>query len=184
MSEFVEVKTAELVGPALDWAVAMAEGWAPDRPQDGQIKSEYRRLVVGRCPVWGNPHNFYSPSTEWAHGGPLLDKYDIALNGGKTESVKGRGIFATLSGVAEGEPNACAFGTTRLIALCRAIVAAKLGGVVQVPAELVGVADELVMLPGWEQSEGAYIEFCMAKKSGKTIRELGGRVLHQGDSNE
>ena len=42
---------------------------------------------------------------------------------------------------------------------------------------LLAVADEVVMLPGWEQSEGAYIEFCMAKKSGKTIRELGGRVL-------
>lgn len=52
---------------------------------------------------------------------------------------------------------------------------------------MVAVADELVMLPGWEQSEGAYIEFCLAKKSGKTIRELGGRVLHegnQGDGNE
>lgn len=49
---------------------------------------------------------------------------------------------------------------------------------------VVELADELVMLPGWEQSEGAYIEFCLAKKSGKTIRELGGRVIHQGDSNE
>lgn len=49
---------------------------------------------------------------------------------------------------------------------------------------VVELADDLVMLPGWEQSEGAYIEFCLAKKSGKTIRELGGRVIHQGDSNE
>lgn len=49
---------------------------------------------------------------------------------------------------------------------------------------MVAVADELVMLPGWEQSEWAYIEFLLAKKSGKTIRELGGRVIHQGDSNE
>lgn len=54
----------------------------------------------------------------------------------------------------------------------------------QICLPMVAVAHELVMLPGWEQSEGAYIEFCLAKKSGKTIRELGGRVLHQGDRNE
>lgn len=45
---------------------------------------------------------------------------------------------------------------------------------------MVAVADELVMLPSWEQSEGAYIEFCLAKKSGKTIRDADMRVIHQG----
>ena len=54
----------------------------------------------------------------------------------------------------------------------------------QICLPMVAVADELVMLPGWEGSEGAYIEFLLAKKSGKTIRALGGRVLHQGESNE
>ena len=58
------------------------------------------------------------------------------------------------------------------------------GQYMQIYLPMVAVADELVMLPGWEQSEGAYIEFCLAKKSGKTIRELGGRVLHQGEGNE
>ena len=58
------------------------------------------------------------------------------------------------------------------------------GQYMQICLPMLAVAHELVMLPGWEQSEGAYIEFCLAKKSGKTIRELGGRVIHQGDSNE
>lgn len=58
------------------------------------------------------------------------------------------------------------------------------GQYMQICLPMVAVADELVMLPGWERSEGAYIEFCLARKSGKTIRELGGRVLHQGDINE
>ena len=58
------------------------------------------------------------------------------------------------------------------------------GQYMQICLPMVAVADELVMLPGWEQSEGAYIESLLAKKSGKTIRELGGRVIHQGDSNE
>ena len=54
----------------------------------------------------------------------------------------------------------------------------------QICLPMVAAAHELVMLPGWEQSEGAYIEFLLAKKSGKTVRELGGRVLHQGEGNE
>lgn len=58
------------------------------------------------------------------------------------------------------------------------------GQYMQICLPMVEVAHELVMLPGWEQSEGAYIEFLLAKKSGKTIRELGGRVLHEGEGNE
>lgn len=58
------------------------------------------------------------------------------------------------------------------------------GQYMQICLPMVAVADELVMLPGWEQSEGAYIEFLTAKKAGKTIRELGGRILHQGEGNE
>lgn len=58
------------------------------------------------------------------------------------------------------------------------------GQYMQICLPMVAVAHELVMLPGWEQSEGAYIEFLLAKKSGKTIRALGGRFLHQGNQEE
>lgn len=54
----------------------------------------------------------------------------------------------------------------------------------QICLPMVAVADELVMLPRWEQSEGGYIEFLLVKKSGKTIRELGGRILHEGNQGE
>lgn len=55
------------------------------------------------------------------------------------------------------------------------------GQYMQICLPMVAVADELVMLPGWEQSEGAYIELCLAKKSGKMIRDADMRVIHQGD---
>lgn len=57
------------------------------------------------------------------------------------------------------------------------------GQYMQICLPMVAVADELVMLPGWEQSEWAYIEFLLAKKSGKTIRDLSGRILHEGGEN-
>lgn len=46
---------------------------------------------------------------------------------------------------------------------------------------MVAVADELIMLTGWEQSDGAYIEFLTAKKSGKTIMAVNGDLLHDGE---
>jgi hypothetical protein len=58
------------------------------------------------------------------------------------------------------------------------------GQYMQICLPMVAVADELVMLSGWERSEGAKIEFLLAKKSCKTIREVGGKVLHQGEGNE
>ncbi|SIR65520.1 Protein of unknown function [Aeromonas sp. RU39B] len=111
MSDFVEVKTADLTGPALDWAVAQVEGVA--------------------C----TPHTikrFYRPSTDWSQGGPLRDKYDVGIepsvpDGRPYAYVPGRDLDGSR-------------GETALIAICRAIVAAKLGDVVQVPTALIGGA--------------------------------------------
>lgn len=132
MSQFVEVKTAELVGPALDWAVAMAEFWEADRPQDGQIRKGDVYMLVGPFRLIGlGVDKFYSPSTNWAQGGPLIDECDVWLSDDEESCV------------ASCPPHAGRFvvdGGTNLIAACRAIVAAKLGDVVQVPVELAGVA--------------------------------------------
>ena len=81
MSDFVEVKTAELVGSALDWAVAMADGWKADRPQDGQVRKNGVYRLVGsrqeRSPL--SPDWHYAPSTDWSHGGPQRDKYKVDI---------------------------------------------------------------------------------------------------------
>lgn len=132
MSQFVEVKTAELVGPALDWAVAMAEFWEADRPRDGQIRKGDVYMLVGPFRLIGlGVDKFYSPSTNWAQGGPLIDECDVWLSDDEEACV------------ASCPPHAGRFvvdGGTNLIAACRAIVAAKLGDVVLVPVELAGVA--------------------------------------------
>lgn len=56
----VKVKTSELIGPALDWAVATAEGIS------------IHALCAGGFAV--NCED-YSPSTDWSQGGPLIEKY-------------------------------------------------------------------------------------------------------------
>src|SRR3990172_8068453 len=57
----MKIKTAGLIGPALDWAVAKADG---------------------------NAHKFidegFAPSTDWSQGGPIIERerISIAITGG------------------------------------------------------------------------------------------------------
>jgi len=129
VSQFVEVKTSELVGQVLDWAVAQVEGvpcyTCPNSPQKTQFVDDED------CPFG---RYIYSPRQNWDQGGPLIEKYDVRLN--KTTDGK---WHASTDGYIMGE-NPSENSRSALIAICRAIVAAKLGDVVQVPVELAGVA--------------------------------------------
>ncbi|WP_439885627.1 DUF2591 domain-containing protein [Pseudomonas syringae] len=126
MSEFTEVKTKELSGEALNWAVAIAENLT----------------AFVSPPQYGNPHLVcvmpehvhrggyrYSPSTEWAQGGQLIEKHAITL---APWSPKPQLWIAEPSPDLEGSES----GPTPLIAACRAIVASVLGETVSVPKEL------------------------------------------------
>lgn len=121
MNELVEVKTTELVGPALDWAVAQVEGeeYLP------KCLTKTSLNLAGQVVAVEHIAN-YTPSTDWAQGGPLWDEWATSM-----EHYDGW-LVAVVGGDAQGH--------TKLIALCRAIVVAKMGDVVQVPVELVGVA--------------------------------------------
>ena len=116
------MKTSELTGQALDWAVAkcighrVAENYGayirihlPDPKQSG--------YTVAFC-----------PSTDWAHGGPIVEREGICL-------WCGDGAWeATIHG--EDEP-VTQRGNTPLIAAMRCYVASKLGHEVDIPSELI-----------------------------------------------
>lgn len=123
----IEVKTAELSGSALDWAVAKAEGdehWTSDRNID---------WFAWRMRNW-------KPSTDWSQGGPLIEKYRAYPDRyHDTVVISEEGRFFVLADSETlnfGDEFDSMEGSTPLIAACRAIVAAKMGDVVQVPAEL------------------------------------------------
>lgn len=132
MSEFVEVKTSELVGAGLDWAVAQVESIEYHHKYVGK---EWAFKVIDQTNLHLIKSNF-SPSTDWAQGGPLRDEYRVALF-----NANGHGVVAVFDHDNEWldiEASAAdAMGPTALIALCRAIVAAKMGDVVRVPKELI-----------------------------------------------
>lgn len=118
----IEVNVSDLIGPALDWAVAKAECAPVELPASDV--------------VWHKYAGAYSPSTDWAQGGPLVDKYKPDLQ------TTAQGEFAAYlnNDTACSDPLIFQSGPTYLVALCRVVVAAKLGDVVSVPVELVGGA--------------------------------------------
>lgn len=139
MSQFVEVKTNELIGAALDWAVAQVES----EEYIAKYITKTSLNLAGQVVASEHTAN-YRPSTNWAQGGPLIDKYkhwvSPPVNDPDPEQPYGWGAEIydeagfDVIGRAVGCPSA-------LISICRAIVTANLGDVVQVPAELVGWRD-------------------------------------------
>lgn len=133
--EMVKVKVSELIGNALNWAVAKAE----------QHDSE-----IGRAVVFGKPKEFiviesskslcvqrgiYSPSTNWAHGGPLIEKYKIE------HEFNYPGCEAFIYEDDSDLQKAWGHGDNLLEAVCKTVVMLKFGKEIEVPAVLVKVGD-------------------------------------------
>lgn len=139
----MKLKTKDLTGPALDWAVAKASDRLGKYIRDDLRLGtsiididfdEHRQLAVY---VPGRKHDPYvpwAPSTDWAQGGPLIDASDIVeiVKGGYGESV----YWEVISGMEDEPGHTMARGPTKLIAAFRCIVAAKLGDEVDIPDEL------------------------------------------------
>lgn len=120
-----KVKTSELSGAALDWAVAFAEGLLDEAELETiPVAGHYWDDEGLQWPVE------YSPSTDWAQGGPIIERETISMH--HTDSaVNGEEWMACLS---SGE--GLQYGATPLIAAMRCYVASKLGDEVDVPEGL------------------------------------------------
>lgn len=144
MAEFVEMKTSELKDAALDWMVAEATGQAKTI-----LRGKAYALFGSLALPFNDPEKGYSPSSCWHCGGPVFD----SLEGMKIQNNRiVRNITAEkLEHWYNSDPNAYrgwsvklghdfgayeGRGSSLLIAMSRAIVAAKLGVTVSVPREL------------------------------------------------
>ena len=130
MTDLIEVKTADLVGEALGWAVGKAEGLNLELvpPQYGnpwRVFARYQGQAIEHT-------KRYNPWEDWALGGGLIEKYAAMVRGFPNQ------MYQTLAIARVRISGALAWrsGKTPLVALCRAIVSAKLGDTVQVPKEL------------------------------------------------
>lgn len=111
------MKTSELTGAALDWAVTKAEGF------DHAVTSN----------EWG----MWGWATDWAQGGPIIERERITLAWGEEE----QDWFACLGDSRRFEDDAPdgltkLLAPTPLIAAMRCYVASKLGDEIDLPKEL------------------------------------------------
>ena len=123
------MKTNELTGAALDWAVAKCEG-------PNSVASCY---YDDDAPLWLEeaPEPEWKPSTDWAQGGPIIEREGISLTSYLDEkdpywigSVECQ--YRDFNAIAYYEE--C--GPTPLIAAMRCYVASKLGDSLDIPEEL------------------------------------------------
>jgi hypothetical protein len=105
------MKTSELTGHALDWAVWKA-----------------LELPVTYLDYNGHAANF---STNWAQGGPIIEREEIGLRRNAPCSA-GREWEASPSITAKGAGGRYGYGPTPLIAAMRCYVASKLGDEVEI----------------------------------------------------
>jgi hypothetical protein len=123
-----KMRTSELKGAALDWAVAKAEGIELEH-------GHYNRLLVdGRMSSGQSMLARYLPSTDWAQSGPIIEQEEIELTfdrASETDTLWRSEMFDM-----EGVSMAHEYGPTPLIAAMRCFVASKLGDEVEIPEEL------------------------------------------------
>ena len=122
------MKTSELHGAALDWAVAKCEG-----------------MFNGNPPIHFTDSNdeFFQPTLNWAQGGPIIEReiFKLFRNVGGTYTaqikVKIPYYSPTYAACIGSERIVYCVGPTPLIAAMRCYVASKLGDDIAVPGELV-----------------------------------------------
>lgn len=131
----MKIKTSELEGAALDWAVGMAEDGGCIVCQGSVPRWKFPGLEAS---VWAGDLELgdierWSPSTDWSQGGPLIEEFNVSTFRIDSETIGAEFEHRYMQYESQ---TADAYGSTPLISAMRAIVAAKLGDTVDVPDEL------------------------------------------------
>ena len=117
----MKIKTSELIDAALDFAVALA--------RDESVRVERGRVRFALS-QFTNDYDLYSPATDWAQGGPIIEREEI----GSFHYI--HGFHGPTWSASIGSGGFQQDGPTPLIAAMRCFCRSKLGDEVDVPEEL------------------------------------------------
>ena len=115
----MKIKTADLIGPALDWAVATIE--------EGTEHVQFSPLASSK--------HYFAPSKKWSQGGPIIEREKLSVGTRHTNEHIHHDADVlcwarnTIGGF-------LSYGPTPLIAAMRCFVASRLGDEVEIPEEL------------------------------------------------
>ena len=119
------MKTSELSGAALDWAVAKCEGV---EVQYDRMNKWFETQDLNYAEP-NDPHVF-SPTTYWEQGGPIIEREGICLKYEVDPYMRWTATWRKI------EMTTTLYSASPLIAAMRCYVASKLGAEVEVPEEL------------------------------------------------
>jgi len=127
------MKTADLIGPALDWAVAKCEGLHRYDP-------EVEIYVF----LKNHDNGFLHYSTDWAQGGPIIGREKISIDYWNHSydgqhwraACNANCKYSDVDGEFVEDSDTPRFASTPLIAAMRCYVVSKLGDEVEIPEEL------------------------------------------------
>ena len=103
------MKTSELTGAALDWAVAKCEG-------EGEA-------------AWAAHRDAFAYSSTWVCGGPIIERERIGIWSSEADDHDGEWCARTIN-------TYITYSPTPLIAAMRCYVASKMGDNIDIPKEL------------------------------------------------
>jgi hypothetical protein len=130
----MKIKTTELTGAALDWAVAKSESYGPvyNMESHGSVWQGWWE----RTPPEHRYRRLQSYSTDWSQGGPIIDREGIFFSPLPDKGLRAyRFVDGEYVNIMDCWPSRGP--VTRLIAAMRCYVASKLGDEVDVPDTLV-----------------------------------------------
>lgn len=123
----MKIKTSEATPLQLNWLVATCEGI-----------DNFDCMGVAYVADPDQPHfnKVFRPSTDWSHGGKIIEREGIELR----VHVTHNNVITSWAAEKDWPMNvtAGATGPTPLIAVMRCFISSKLGDIVDVPDELLG----------------------------------------------
>lgn len=130
----MKIRTDSITDAALDWAVLEALKPTLKDPSQAYIGTFGPLFGKGyRYPAWKSRK--YSPSTDWAQGGPIIEREIHSIT---DTTMRSDMSFAWEAKIHVGA-GLCVrmHGPTPLIAAMRCYVASKMGDTIDIPEELV-----------------------------------------------
>lgn len=128
----MKIKTSELKGVALHWAVALCDGYQPI--DHSYLANQWVERKNARGAMDYESVSSLKYSSDWGRGGPIIERHGICL----ISDQEGAGDD-WVARMPEGDDFR---GRTALVAAMRCYVASKLGDEVEVPDGLVQVAEK------------------------------------------
>lgn len=122
----IKIKTAEAIGPALDWLVAKCE-------EGEELAVNWHPHKWLRGGEWLMRNQPYSPSTDWSQGGPIIERERIAIAYEPSQIYDDSCRWKALWPMGDRGHD---YGPTPLIAAMRYYCCSILGDEVEIPKEL------------------------------------------------